>query len=141
MRVNVERAMQLSSRVDGHLVSGHIDGTGVITRIENKSNAILLTIAVDTHLAGQMIEKGSVAVDGISLTINQCTDTDFSISIIPHTAKLTTIGFKQTGDFVNIETDMIGKYVRKFLTRTTASVPETEHTDISMSLLAQNGFL
>jgi len=141
MRVNVERAMQLSSRVDGHLVSGHIDGTGVITRIENKSNAILLTIAVDTHLAGQMIEKGSVAVDGISLTINQCTDTDFSISIIPHTAKLTTIGFKQTGDFVNIETDMIGKYVRKFLTRTTASVPETEQTDISMSLLAQNGFL
>ncbi|EMS78682.1 riboflavin synthase [Desulfotignum phosphitoxidans] len=141
MRVNVERAMQLLSRVDGHLVSGHIDGTGVITRIENKSNAILLTIAVDTHLAGQMIEKGSVAVDGISLTINQCTDTDFSISIIPHTAKLTTIGFKQTGDFVNIETDMIGKYVRKFLTRTTASVPETEHTDISMSLLAQNGFL
>jgi riboflavin synthase len=141
MRVNVERAMQLSSRVDGHLVSGHIDGTGVITRIENKSNAILLTIAVDAHLAGQMIEKGSVAVDGISLTINQCTDTDFSISIIPHTAKLTTIGFKQTGDFVNIETDMIGKYVRKFLTRTTASVPETEHTDISMSLLAQNGFL
>lgn len=141
MRVNVERAMQLSSRVDGHLVSGHIDGTGVITRIENKSNAILLTIAVDAHLAGQMIEKGSVAVDGISLTINQCTDTDFSISIIPHTAKLTTIGFKQTGDFVNIETDMIGKYVRKFLTRATANVPEKEHTDISMSLLAQNGFL
>ncbi len=141
MRVNVERAMQLSSRVDGHLVSGHIDGTGVITRIENKSNAILLTIAVETHLSGQMIEKGSVAVDGISLTINQCTDTDFSISIIPHTAKLTTIGFKQTGDFVNIETDMIGKYVRKFLTRTTAGVSETEHTDISMALLAKNGFL
>ncbi len=141
MRVNVERAMQLSARVDGHLVSGHIDGTGVITRIENQSNAILLTIAVDAHLAGQMIEKGSVAVDGISLTINQCTDTDFSISIIPHTAKLTTIGFKQTGDFVNIETDMIGKYVRKFLTRTHTGAPETKHTDISMSLLAQNGFL
>ncbi|MCF8076929.1 MAG: riboflavin synthase [Desulfotignum sp.] len=141
MQVNVERAMQLSSRVDGHLVSGHIDGTGVITRIENKSNAILLTIAVGAHLAGQMIEKGSVAVDGISLTINQCTDTEFSISIIPHTAKLSTIGFKQTGDFVNIETDMIGKYVRKFLTHTTAIVPEKEHTDISMSLLAKNGFL
>jgi riboflavin synthase len=141
MRVNVERAMQLSSRVDGHLVSGHIDGTGVITRIENKSNAILLTFAVDAYLAGQMIEKGSVAVDGISLTINQCTDTDFSISIIPHTAKLTTIGIKQTGDFVNIETDMIGKYVRKFLTRTTANVPEKEHTDISMALLAKKGFL
>lgn len=141
MQVNVERAMQLTSRVDGHLVSGHIDGTGVITRIENKSNAILLTIAVDSHLAGQMIEKGSVAVDGISLTINQCTDTDFSISIIPHTAKLTTIGIKQTGDCVNIETDMIGKYVRKFLTQTTAEASEKGHTDISMALLAKNGFL
>jgi riboflavin synthase len=113
----------------------------MITRMEKKSNAILLTIAVDAHLAGQMIEKGSVAVDGISLTINQCTDTGFSISIIPHTAKLSTIGFKQTGDFVNIETDMIGKYVRKFLTHTTTGVPETAHTDISMALLAQNGFL
>lgn len=141
MRVNVERAMRLSSRLDGHLVSGHIDGTGVITRLEKKSNALIVTIAVDPHLAGQMIEKGSVAVDGISLTINQCSDTDFSVSIIPHTAKLSTIGFKQAGDPVNIETDMIGKYVRKFLTRTTAGVPETEGADISMALLARNGFL
>lgn len=141
MRVNVERAMQLSSRVDGHLVSGHIDGTGVITRMEKKSNALILTIAVDPHLAGQMIEKGSVAVDGISLTINQCTDSDFSVSIIPHTAKVTTIEFKQTGDWVNIETDMIGKYVRKFLTQTTAGGPEKKSTDITMALLAKNGFL
>jgi riboflavin synthase len=141
MRVNVERAMQLSSRVDGHLVSGHIDGTGVITRLEKKSNALIFTIAVDPHLAGQMIEKGSVAVDGISLTINQCSDTGFSISIIPHTAKLTTIGFKQAGDPVNIETDMIGKYVRKFLIRTTAGGPEKKGADISMALLAENGFL
>ena len=141
MRVNVERAMQLSSRVDGHLVSGHIDGTGVITRMEKKSNALIFTIAVDPHLAGQMIEKGSVAVDGISLTINRCTDKDFSVSIIPHTAKVTTIEFKQTGDRVNIETDMIGKYVRKFLTQTTAGGPEKESTDITMTLLAKNGFL
>jgi riboflavin synthase len=141
MRVNVERAMQLSSRVDGHLVSGHIDGTGVITRMEKKSNALIITIAADPHLAGQMIEKGSVAVDGISLTINQCSDTDFSVSIIPHTAKLTTIGFKQAGDPVNIETDMIGKYVRKFLTQTTAGGPKKDGADISMALLARNGFL
>jgi len=141
MRVNVERAMQLSSRVDGHLVSGHIDGTGRITRMENKSNALILTIDVDPHLAGQMIEKGSVAVDGISLTINQCSDTGFSVSIIPLTAKRTTIEFKRTGDGVNIETDMIGKYVRKFLTQTTAGGPEKEQTDISMALLARNGFI
>jgi riboflavin synthase len=141
MRVNVERAMQLTSRVDGHLVSGHIDGTGVITRMEKKSNALIFTIAVDADLAGQMIEKGSVAVDGISLTINQCTETGFSVSIIPHTAKRTTIEFKQVGDPVNIETDMIGKYVRKFLTQPTARTPEKGAADISMALLARNGFL
>ncbi|MCA1785401.1 MAG: riboflavin synthase, partial [Desulfobacteraceae bacterium] len=117
MRVNIERAMQLSSRIDGHLVSGHIDGTGTVTAIEKNSNAVIWTIAVDESLAGDMIEKGSVAVDGISLTINQITDTHFRVSIIPHTAKVTTIGIKQIGDLVNIETDMIGKYVRKFLTR------------------------
>ncbi len=141
MRVNVERAMQLSSRVDGHLVSGHIDGTGIITHMEKKSNAWILTIDVAPRLAGQMIEKGSVAVDGISLTLNECSDTGFSVSIIPHTAKLTTIGFKQTGDRVNIETDMIGKYVRKFVTQTPAGAPAKESTDIGMALLAKNGFL
>lgn len=140
-RVNIERAMQLSSRIDGHLVSGHIDGTGTITHIEKKSNAVILTIRVDTHLAGEMIEKGSVAVDGISLTINHCTKTEFSVSIIPHTAKLTTIGIKQKGDPVNIETDMIGKYVKKFLTQTAAAASGKEKTDISMALLAKNGFL
>jgi riboflavin synthase len=140
-RVNIERAMQLSSRIDGHLVSGHIDGTGTITRIEKKSNAVILTVRVDTHLAGEMIEKGSVAVDGISLTINHCTETQFSVSVIPYTAKLTTIGIKQTGDLVNIETDMIGKYVKKFLTQTAGAASGKESTGISMSLLAKNGFL
>jgi riboflavin synthase len=140
-RVNIERAMQLSSRIDGHLVSGHIDGTGTITRIEKKSNAVILTVRVDTHLAGEMIEKGSVAVDGISLTINHCTATDFSVSIIPHTAKFSTIGIKQKGDPVNIETDMIGKYVKKFLTQTAGPASGKEKTGIDMALLAKNGFL
>lgn len=141
MRVNIERAMQLTSRIDGHLVSGHIDGTGTISRMEKKSNAILWTIRVAPRLAEEMIEKGSVAVDGISLTINQCTDTDFSVSIIPHTAKLTTIGIKQTGDRVNIETDMIGKYVRKFLTRNADAGTGKDRTGVTMALLARNGFL
>ncbi|MFU8770638.1 MAG: riboflavin synthase [Desulfotignum sp.] len=141
MRVNIERAMQLTSRIDGHLVSGHIDGTGTITRMEKKSNAVLWTIRVAPHLAEEMIEKGSVAVDGISLTINQCTDTDFSVSIIPHTAQLTTIGIKQTGDQVNIETDMIGKYVRKFLTRNADAGTGKDRTGVTMALLARNGFL
>ncbi|HSL62103.1 MAG TPA: riboflavin synthase [Desulfotignum sp.] len=141
MRVNIERAMQLTSRIDGHLVSGHIDGTGTISRMEKKSNAILWTIRVAPRLAEEMIEKGSVAVDGISLTINQCTDTEFSVSIIPHTAKHTTIGIKQTGDRVNIETDMIGKYVRKFLTRNADAGTGTDRTGVTMALLARNGFL
>jgi riboflavin synthase len=141
MRVNIERAMQLSSRIDGHLVSGHIDGTGTVTAIEKNSNAVIWTIAVDKALAGDMIEKGSVAVDGISLTINQITDKHFRVSIIPHTAKVTTIGIKQIGDLVNIETDMLGKYVRKCVTQTAANDFEKKPKGVSMALLAKNGFL
>jgi len=90
-----------------------------------------------------MIEKGSVAVDGISLTINRCSDTDFEVSVIPHTAQVTTIGLKRVGDKVNIETDMIGKYVKKMLNRGSSpndAMPR-EKSDISMGLLARNGFL
>ncbi len=142
-RVNIERALKLSDRIDGHLVSGHIDGTGVISAIQQKSNAIILTIQVAPKLADDMIEKGSVAVDGISLTINRCSDTDFEVSVIPHTAKVTTIGLKRVGDKVNIETDMIGKYVKKMLNRGSSpndAMPR-EKSDISMGLLARNGFL
>ena len=115
-RVNLERAMRFSDRIDGHLVSGHIDGTGIVKQREILGNAVIVTIAAAESLTRYMIAKGSVAVDGISLTINSCDAGNFSISIIPHTAKLTTIGFKNRGDRVNIETDMIGKYVERFLT-------------------------
>ncbi len=114
-RVNLERALRLSDRIDGHLVSGHIDGTGVIRQREPVGNAILVTIEVAGSLVRYMITKGSVAVDGISLTINTCEADAFSVSIIPHTAGLTTIGFKDRGEAVNIETDMIGKYVQRFV--------------------------
>jgi len=114
-RVNIERALRLSDRIDGHLVSGHIDGVGKIRQRETLGNAIIVTIEVPESLTGYMINKGSVAVDGISLTINTCAAGSFSISIIPHTAKLTTIGFKNKGDPVNIETDMLGKYVERFM--------------------------
>ncbi len=146
-RVNIERALKLSDRIDGHLVSGHIDGTGVVSRIETRSNAIIYDIQVPENLADEMIEKGSVAIDGISLTINQCWENGFSVSIIPHTAKITTIGFKKVGDRVNIETDMLGKYVKKFLAgqgRNAKSANDAggdANSDISMSLLARNGFL
>ena len=114
-RVNIERALKLSDRIDGHLVSGHIDGVGSIRQRETVGNAIIVTIEVPEALTRYMINKGSVAVDGISLTINACDAGSFSVSIIPHTAKLTTIGLKNKGDPVNIETDMLGKYVEKFM--------------------------
>ncbi|MDX9964471.1 riboflavin synthase [Desulfobacter postgatei] len=146
-RVNIERALKLSDRIDGHLVSGHIDGTGVIAKIETRSNAIIYDIQVPENLACEMIEKGSVAIDGISLTINQCWENGFSVSIIPHTAKITTIGFKNVGDRVNIETDMLGKYVKKFLSgqgkgaKSANDADADADLDISMSFLARNGFL
>ncbi len=143
-RVNIERALKLSDRIDGHLVSGHIDGTGTISSIVRKSNALILRIEVGPGIAQDMIEKGSIAVEGISLTINLCTDNDFEVSIIPHTADMTTIGSKKVGDKVNIETDMIGKYIKKIISKKTSSKNDalTEgKNDISMALLARNGFL
>lgn len=142
-RVNIERALKLSGRIDGHLVSGHIDGTGIISALTRQSNAVIINIEVPAKIAADMIEKGSVAVDGISLTINECSDKDFCVSIIPHTADITTIGLKKAGDEVNIETDMIGKYVKKMLQ---GSVSKNDalsgrKKDISMELLARNGFL
>jgi riboflavin synthase len=147
-RVNIERALKLSDRIDGHLVSGHIDGTGTIASIERKSNALILKIKVPTELGEEMIEKGSVAVEGISLTINQILDSgsdkEFQISIIPHTAAITTIGLKRPGDEVNIETDMIGKYIKQILIKGSASKNDAgsgKDAGISIALLAKNGFL
>lgn len=142
-RVNIERALKLSDRIDGHLVSGHIDGTGIISSITRKSNAVIMKIEIPSKIAADMIEKGSVAIEGISLTINKCSDKDFEVSIIPHTADITTIGLKRVGDEVNIETDMIGKYVKKSLMGSHSkndALPKGGK-DISMALLARNGFL
>ncbi|MFQ5484767.1 MAG: riboflavin synthase, partial [Desulfobacterales bacterium] len=97
-RTNIERALKLSDRIDGHLVSGHIDGTGTIKKREKLGDAIRITVAVSETLLKYMIPKGSVALDGISLTINRCRENFFDVSIIPHTAKLKTIGFKKNGD-------------------------------------------
>jgi len=142
-RVNLERAMRLSDRIDGHLVSGHIDGTGIIKQRETLGNAIIVIIEAAESLTRHMIDKGSVAVDGISLTINSCDAKSFSVSIIPHTAKLTTIGFKNRGDQVNIETDMIGKYVVRFLagvSRTGQGQPLKESV-IDQEFLIKTGFI
>lgn len=115
-RVNLERALRLSDRLGGHLVTGHIDGTGIIRDKKKVGNAEVITIGVDAGLSAYMVPKGSVAVDGISLTINRCGRDFFEVSIIPYTADITTIGLRRPGDEVNIETDIIGKYVNHFLT-------------------------
>jgi len=142
-RVNLERALRFSDRIDGHLVSGHIDGIGTIKSRNTKENAILITFQVPESIARYMIKKGSVAVDGISLTINDCGVNSFNVSIIPHTAKLTTLGFKKMSDSVNIETDMIGKYVERFITQMQSdkSGKEAENTSVDIQLLAKTGFL
>jgi len=137
-KVNLERALRISDRLDGHIVSGHIDGIGIINEYKKLENAIILKISVSKELCRYMITKGSVAVDGISLTINMLGNDYFELSIIPHTAKLTTLSFKKNGDFVNIETDMLGKYVYKFLS---ATKNDYQSKTIDMSFLAKTGFL
>ncbi len=142
-RVNLERALRLSDRLDGHLVSGHVDAMGTIQSRESVGNAILIAIAAPPETTRYLIHKGSVAVDGVSLTVNACNRQGFQVSIIPHTAKLTTVGFKAVGARVNIETDLIGKYVEKF---TTPAGDEVQRADaapggVDMQLLNKTGFL
>lgn len=114
--VNLERAMTLSSRLGGHMVSGHVDGVGVIKSKTSQQNALLIKIEAPTTVTRFLIERGSIAVDGISLTVMDYGAGFVTVSIIPHTAKVTTLGFKGPGDRVNLEADLIGKYVEKFIT-------------------------
>jgi riboflavin synthase len=141
-RVNLERALRLSDRIDGHLVSGHIDGIGTITLKQNLGNAIIVTFKVPEFISHYMIQKGSVAVDGISLTINNCDGSGFDVSIIPHTAEMTTIGLKKAGDLVNIETDMIGKYVERFVDgKRHDEKTKGAKSALDMEFLSKTGFI
>lgn len=113
--VNLERALRVGDRLGGHIVSGHVDGTGVVKRIERDGDSFLYTFTSDDEILGRIIKKGSVTVNGISLTVAELTDDDFSIEVIPHTLSVTNIGKLKPGDIVNLENDMIGKYVEHFL--------------------------
>jgi len=139
-RVNLERALRLSDRLDGHLVSGHVDGRATLENRETAANAWVLTFSAPPELTRYMIKKGSVAVDGVSLTINQCDTAGFQVTVIPHTAKVTTIGLKGVGARFNIETDLIGKYVERFLAGGQEK-PAAPKSGIDMALLAKSGFL
>lgn len=130
--VNLERAMQLNGRFGGHIVSGHIDGVGTVINKITEDNAVLVTISADSNIMKYIIFKGSVTLDGISLTVADANNDRFTVSIIPHTAKETTLLDKNTGDKINIECDVVGKYVEKFLSKS--------EKGITMDFLKENGF-
>jgi len=137
-RVNLERALRLSDRLGGHIVTGHIDGTGtVISRVE-EDNAIWLTIEAQDDILKYIVMKGSVVLDGTSLTVAYVDDRCFKVSLIPHTAGETTLGSRKPGDQINIECDVIGKYVEKLLNRDSHEAKSKQ--DISMEFLRSNGF-
>ena len=129
--------MAAHGRFGGHIVSGHIDGTGTIAALRKDDNALWYTVKAVPGLLRYVVEKGSITIDGISLTV-ACVETDqFSVSVIPHTAAVTILGEKRPGDVVNLETDLIGKYVEKLLTPQTQAQPRS---GITLEFLAQNGF-
>ncbi len=113
--LNLERALLPTTRLGGHFVSGHIDGVGKITEMHEEGNAILMTVAAGNEILRGIVEKGSVALDGISLTVARVGTSDFTVSLIPHTRTVTNLGAKHVGSPLNIETDILGKYALKLL--------------------------
>lgn len=136
-RVNLEPALKLNDRLGGHLVSGHIDGVGIITNIVKEDIAHIISVRPERQLLKYIINKGSIAIDGISLTVSYVDQDIFKVSIIPHTAQKTILLSRRIGDKVNLETDMIAKYTEKLLT----SDGENKKQNIDINFLSQNGFL
>ena len=137
--VNLERAMPANGRFGGHIVSGHIDGTGTVSSQKREDNAVWVTVRTPASLLRYIVEKGSIAIDGVSLTVAAVDETSFAVSIIPHTGAQTILLDKKTGETVNLECDVIGKYVEKLLTPYAAAEKPTP-SGITMEFLAQNGF-
>lgn len=135
--VNLERAMLVGDRLGGHIVSGHIDGTGTIENYEEEDNAVWITTAASAEILKYIVQKGSIAIDGVSLTVAYVDEEVFKVSIIPHTKDMTTLLRKRIGDEVNLECDMIGKYVEKFLG---AKEQAPVNKGIDFDFLSENGF-
>ena len=139
-RVNLERTLRLCDGLDGHIVSGHVEGLGTIVSQRSEGIAVVVSFTAESRLLKYILPKGSIAIDGISLTVTEVTETGFSVSLIPHTAKETTLGFKTMGDKVNLETDIIGKYVERMLGFNAPK--EQEHGEtLDMNMLMKNGFI
>lgn len=134
-RVNLERALKLGDRLGGHLVTGHVDGRGVLRERREGPEHLQLQFEMPAALSRYVIEKGSIAVDGVSLTVNTCQGQNFTVNIIPHTAQATTLGNLRVGGQVNLETDIIGKYVEKLL-----GLKSPETAGVTAEFLARHGF-
>lgn len=132
--VNLERALSLDKRLDGHIVQGHVDSLGKIIEIKNIDNFVEYKISINEDSLKEVVYKGSIAIDGISLTVSQVTDTYFKVSIIPTTINNTNLKSKKVGDLVNVETDIIGKYIFKYLNKS------EDKEEIDMNFLKENGF-
>ncbi|WP_301097974.1 riboflavin synthase [Otariodibacter sp.] len=135
--VNLERAMAANGRFGGHIVSGHIDGTGQVVEITPANHSIWYRIKTSSKLMRYIIEKGSITIDGISLTVVDTDAESFRVSIIPHTIKETNLGSKKVGSIVNLENDIVGKYIEQFLMK---KAPEEPKTEITQAFLEKVGF-
>ena len=138
-KVNLERALSIQSRLGGHIVSGHIDGTGKIISFVKEDNAIWVTVDASTDILKYVVHKGSITIDGISLTVAYVDEIIFKVSIIPHTAQETTLVNKSIGETVNLECDVISKYVEKFM-GLGSKEEYNPNTSISEEFLRENGF-
>lgn len=136
--VNLERTLAVGDRFGGHIVSGHIDGVGVIREMQKDDNAVVVRIETGPEVMRYIIKKGSIAIDGISLTVVDYGENWFTVSLIPHTASVTTLGIKSAGSLVNLETDVVGKYVEKLLGLATVTPQKT--SKISADFLRNYGF-
>jgi len=135
-KVNIERSLKMGDQLGGHFVTGHVDGVGVINKVENEPGQCTVWFSTSKTLTNMMIKKGSVAIDGISLTIVEIREGLFSVALIPYTLELTTLGFKKAGDKVNLETDMLGKWVKRILTTNDSTT-----SGITEEMLKEKGFL
>lgn len=139
-RVNLERAIQAGGRFGGHIVTGHIDGTGTIISKKREGNAVWVEVGTGKDILKYIVGKGSIAIDGISLTVARLYEDSFSVSVIPHTGSETTLLEKSAGDIVNLENDIIGKYIDRLLSYKDSTANKDSSPRITMDFLAENGF-